>query len=371
MTDSTVPTSSSQNVGSFLPIHFPPYFSGDGTSDFVQWCRRFEVAIDACPSMTNINMAKTLGSRLTDAAFTVWYNLPNEVKADYEKAKAELAKVFSKRDEVIAFQRMINSRPRQLGEPLVVYKSELERLTTRAFPLLDAAARNDEIFRHFVAGLSPELQAKCHEHGAANLADAMGIAQRMEMAADSAKFSAPFSTPASHIAVAASPQPGPLDRIMQRMEAMQISLETLKSQYNTLSNAQRDTYRSRYSPPRSRDRYRSPSPYDRRSNSYSSQRDQRPRSPTPFRQQYSERSDRRRSPSPYHPRSSDKDKGTNYQSYSSQSRSPSRRDYDHNRTDRSDGDRYRNRSQSPSARSNTGTTRRDSPSRVSFQENMN
>ena len=43
--------------------------------------------------------------------------------------------------EIISFQRMINARPRQPGEPLAVYKSELERLTTLALPWVHSCVK--------------------------------------------------------------------------------------------------------------------------------------------------------------------------------------------------------------------------------------
>ena len=61
---------------------------------------------------------------LHGVAFTIWDAFPSDVKNDYKKAKVELSKIFSRRDEVISFQRMISARPRQPGEPLQVYKSD-------------------------------------------------------------------------------------------------------------------------------------------------------------------------------------------------------------------------------------------------------
>ena len=368
MPDTDVGSSSSSSVGSFIPVQFPPCFSGDGTSDFMQWCRRFEVAVDACPNAASVDLAKTLGSRLTGSAFTVWDALSPEIKKDYKTTKTELGKVFSKRDEVISFQRMINARPRQPGEPLVVYKCELERLTRHAFPLLDNNAREDELFRRFVAGLSPDMRAKCHEHGADNIGKAMEIAQQVERASDSHGSLAPFSAQTPQVAVVTNTQNDPLDQILQRLNSLQMSVDTLQTQYNTLRGTQdhasrpRSRFSSEYSdylrqPSRSRDRY------DRR------------QSPTPYRTEHGQPSgqpSRGRSPSPYPPRRHNYDRGTDYRSsgYSLSSRSPSRRDQSPFRDGRRDGDQYRYRSKSPSARSNSFPTSSASPARVSFQGNQ-
>ena len=375
MPDTDVGSSSPPAVGSFIPVQFPPSFSGD--SDFVQWCRRFEVAVDACPNSRSVDLAKTLGSRLTGSAFTVWYAFPTEVRNDYKKAKAELGKIFAKRDEVTSFQRMINARPRQPGEPLEVYKSELDRLTTLAFPLLDANARKDEIFRRFVAGLSPDMQAKCHEHGAQNIDNAMDIAQRVERASESHKLHTPFIAHTPQVAVATGINSDPLDLILKKINNLQVTVETLQSQCDSLRDAQRDASRSRslirsdYTRPssRSRDRYNSPSNYDRRDYSNQKRDNAYARSSSPNRERYS----RGRSPSPYPSRNRDQARDAGYRSseYPHISRSSSRRDYSPRRDHdtRRDGDRYRYRSQSPSERISTDRPSQSSSSHVSFQEN--
>ena len=369
MSISESPSSSSHNASTYIPVHFPPCFSGDGTADFAQWCQRFEVALDACSTSATIDMAKTLGSHLTGSAFTVWYSFAPEIRSDYKKAKGELAKIFSKRDEITSFQRMLNARPRQPGEPLQVYKSELSRLTTLAFPLLNEQARADEIFRRFVAGLDPDMQSKCHEFGVKSISDAMDIAERMERAAESRRLASPFSVCMPHVAVAADNGPTHLEQILQKLDSLQINVQSLQSKYDSLRAASHRP--SRDSPPRSRDRYRSPSPYGRDNYSASNSYDRRHRPTTPNRQPYSDRF-RGRSPSPYPSRSRDRYRNDERRSFSATSRSPSRREYSASRDhdERRDNDRYRYRSQSPSNRSSSSMPRQNSPARVSFQENQ-
>ena len=380
MPESDVGSSSPSSFGAVLPIQFPPCFTGDGTSDFGQWSRRFEVAVDACPNAGSVNLAKTLGSRLTGAAFNVWYALPSDVKNDYKKAKAELGQIFSKRDEITSFQRMVNARPRQPGEPLAVYKSELDRLTRLAFPLLDDTARRDELFRRFVAGLSPDMRAKCHEHGAADIDKAMDIAQRVELASDAHGHFSPFSAPTPstpQVAVATTPHTDPLDQVLKRLDLLQVSVQTLQSQCDTLREAQHDASRSRsrnrsdYSPSRPRDRYRSPTPYNRDNRSFPDSQHARQaytRSPTPDRHRYySEPPHRGRSPSPSFPRRNEHDRDAYHQQYQTRdSGYRPRNDSPGSRSDgRQDGDRFRHQAPSPFL---ARATRRSSPARVSFQQ---
>lgn len=48
-----------------------------------------------------------------------------------------------------------------------------------------------ERFRRFVAGLDPILQAKCHEHDAATLEDALAVACKWERAQEALKLLSP------------------------------------------------------------------------------------------------------------------------------------------------------------------------------------
>ncbi len=40
--------------------HFPPIFLGDGKEDFLHWCRRFEVSVEASADFDNARFAKFL-----------------------------------------------------------------------------------------------------------------------------------------------------------------------------------------------------------------------------------------------------------------------------------------------------------------------
>ena len=41
-------------------IELPPHFLGSGNEDFMQWCRRMEVALDASPNGAGADLAKLL-----------------------------------------------------------------------------------------------------------------------------------------------------------------------------------------------------------------------------------------------------------------------------------------------------------------------
>ncbi|KAI7804760.1 putative synaptotagmin-like protein 3, partial [Triplophysa rosa] len=78
-------------------------------------------------------------------------------------------------------------------EPLEVFAAEITRLVLEAFPNYGEAAIAMERFRRFVAGLEPVLQAKCHEHGATSLEEALAIECKWERAQEVLRF-APLPT---------------------------------------------------------------------------------------------------------------------------------------------------------------------------------
>lgn len=128
-------------------VELPPHFLGSGNEDFMQWCRRMEVALDAATNGVGADLAKLLPSRLGGAAFSFWDSLPPEVKADYAATKKRMKDVFGQRQIIVNFQSFVNARPRYPGEALEVYAAELTRLVSEAFPEYDCRAREEETYR--------------------------------------------------------------------------------------------------------------------------------------------------------------------------------------------------------------------------------
>ena len=103
MTDSPTPPSSTSSPPPSQPlirVDLPLPFCGDGKEDFSQWCRRFEVAAQAWPGGTDLDLARLLPSRLGGSAFVVWDSLSPDAKADFEGCKKHLATVFNKTTEI-------------------------------------------------------------------------------------------------------------------------------------------------------------------------------------------------------------------------------------------------------------------------------
>lgn len=104
---------------------------------------------------------------------------------------AKLNDVFGRKEFLLHFQTFVNARQRLPKEPLELYAAEITRLVLEAFPNYVRPAIAMEHFRRFVAGLDPVIQAKCHEHGAATLEEALDTACKWERAQDALKLLPP------------------------------------------------------------------------------------------------------------------------------------------------------------------------------------
>ncbi|KAL0154090.1 hypothetical protein M9458_050549 [Cirrhinus mrigala] len=158
-------------------------------------------------------------------------------------------------------------------EPLEVFAAEITRLVLEPFPNYGECAIAMERFRRFVAGLDPVLQAKCHEHGATSLEDALAIACKWERAQEvlrlaplpplsqknslspnltttlpSESLSAMVSTKTTASGDISSEIMTAVKQLTADVKALRMEVSQLKRQHT--SSAQRD-----YSPERGRDKH--------------------------------------------------------------------------------------------------------------------
>ena len=118
----------------------------------------------------------------------LWDSLPSTVQTDYDAVKEKLKEAFGQKQFMDRFKASLSARPRTPGESLDVFAAETSRLVHEAFPHYGLTAQGEEKFRRFLAGLDPELRAKCHEQGATTLEEALVIAGRCENAREAAKL---------------------------------------------------------------------------------------------------------------------------------------------------------------------------------------
>lgn len=176
-------TSANRTTGLLhFKVDLPPCFHGDGRDkdSFSLWKARLELAVKACADAQRQDLAAILPTRLSGDALTYWLSLSPDIQQNYELCVAALNDVFGRKQFLLHFQTFVNARPRMPKEPLEVFAAEITRLVLEAFPNYGECAIAMERFRQFVAGLDPVLQAKCHEHGATSLEEALAIACKWE-----------------------------------------------------------------------------------------------------------------------------------------------------------------------------------------------
>ncbi len=148
-------------------VDLPPCFHGDGRDkdSFSLWKARLELAVKACANAQMQDLAAILPTRLSGDALAYWLSLSPDIQQNYELCVAALNDVFGRKQFLLHFQTF-----------------EITRLVLEAFPNYGQSAIAMERFRRFVAGLDPVIQAKCHEHGATSLEEALAIACKWERA---------------------------------------------------------------------------------------------------------------------------------------------------------------------------------------------
>ena len=325
-------------------LDLPEVFTGEDGKNFGQWVRRLEVAAEVLPQSDSKDskLHLILPSRLAGAAFTVWESIPASDQKDYSKVKKKLASVFGNTNYLTTFKSCIDARKRQRNESLEVFAAAITTLVEEAFPKYDAAGKDGEQFRRFVAGIDKALQVKIHEMGATTFDEALDIAVRVERAS---LIGQPWTPPDPSIA-STSPKRDTqtseaLEKVLHRLDEMELKMEKLQSKsslHTSPSPHRRSSYSyadehqsrprhryfndQRYQPPRSSSPWQSPSPHQRfRSPTPPSYSHPRFRSPSP-RRPYDGRRDSDRPQSAHYQRGSSPSRRESY--YDERSRSPSK-----------------------------------------------
>lgn len=239
-------------------LDLPEVFTGEDGKNFGQWVRRLEVAAEVLPQ-SDTKLHLILPSRLAGAAFTVWESIPTSDQKDYSKVKKKLASVFGNTNYLTTFKSCIDARKRQRNESLEVFAAAITTLVEEAFPNYDAAGKDGEKFRRFIAGIDKTLQVKIHELGATTFDEALDIAIRVERA----NLIGQTQMPPDLAIASTSPKRDTqmseaLEKVLHRLDEMELKMEKLQSNssLNTRSNSQRRSPSSHDYENRSRPRHR-------------------------------------------------------------------------------------------------------------------
>ncbi len=257
-------------------VDLPPCFHGDGRDkdSFSLWKARLELAVKACADAQTQDLAAILPTRLSGDALAYWLSLSPDIQQNYELCVAALNDVFGRKQFLLHFQTFVNARPRMPKEPLEVFAAEITRLVLEAFPNYGQSAIAMERFRRFVAGLDPVIQAKCHEHWATSLEEALAIACKWERAQEVLRLAplpplsqktglSPNSSttlPSESLAAMVSTQTtahGDISsEVMTAVKQLTTDVKALRMEVSQIKRQHASSRQRDYSPERGRDKYR-------------------------------------------------------------------------------------------------------------------
>lgn len=130
------------------PLVLPEKFSGDG--EWTQWICHFE-NVAAVNSWNDDNKLLWLKVRLTERAQLAFQHLPTDTQASYAQAKEALKERFEPESRKDRYKAEFQTRRKKRTEGWADYGEDLRVLVDKAYPHLEAAARDQMALTHFLS----------------------------------------------------------------------------------------------------------------------------------------------------------------------------------------------------------------------------
>ena len=135
-------------VAAARPLVLPEKFSGEG--EWSQWICHFE-NVAAVNSWNEESKLLWLKVRLTERAQMAFQHLPVDTQADYEGSKAALKERFEPESRKDRYKAEFQNRRKKRTEPWADYAEDLRILVDRAYPQLEAAARDQMAMTRYLS----------------------------------------------------------------------------------------------------------------------------------------------------------------------------------------------------------------------------
>ncbi len=256
-------------------VDLPLCFHGDGRDkdSFSLWKARLELAVKACADAQTQDLAAILPTRLSGDALAYWLSLSPDIQQNYELCVAALNYVFGRKQFLLHFQTFVNAGPRMPKEPLEVFAAEITRLVLEAFPNYGSAIAMER-FRRFVAGFDPVIQAKCNEHGATSLEEALAIACKWERAQEvlrlaplpplsqktgmspNSSTALPSESLSAMVSTKTTAHGNIYSEVMTAIMQLNADVKALRMEVSQMKRQHASSRQRDYSPERGRDKYR-------------------------------------------------------------------------------------------------------------------
>ena len=160
------------------PAVIPEAFTGDG--EWTQWIYHFENTA-AVNEWNNAKKLLWLKARLTRRAQLALQHLPEETRESYDGVKRAMQDRFEPPSRKGRYKVEFHARRKVQAEGWANFAQDLQNLADKAFPHLQAEARDQLALTHYLAQIeNPQLAFSVKQQKPANLDAAVSATLEME-----------------------------------------------------------------------------------------------------------------------------------------------------------------------------------------------
>ena len=212
------------------PPVIPELYTGEKSWD--EWIDHFDSVAQVC-GWDGANKLKWLRVRLTERAGTFFRRLPEETRADFDRATEALRRQFEPESKKELYRAELQARKKKRNEEWAIFGEDLKNLADKAYPALPLEARERFALNQYLSQLdNPQVAFSVKQTKPKTVDDAVRSTLEME------SFLTPQSAPAAGIsqiteetteAVAAtSANKDAMKLILERMERMETELKNTR-----------------------------------------------------------------------------------------------------------------------------------------------
>ena len=163
------------------PLITPEAFSGAASESWDEWIDHFESVADINKWETNAEKLKWLKVRLTGRAMKAFRQLPEAARRDYKEAKKALRKRFEPESRKSLYVAELQMRRRRKGEDWATFGEELKLIAEKAYPDLEANAREQIALNQYLTSITnPQVAFSVRQQRPTTVDRAVTITLEME-----------------------------------------------------------------------------------------------------------------------------------------------------------------------------------------------
>ena len=163
------------------PVITPEAFTGTASESWTEWIDHFESVADINKWESNADRLKWLKVRLTGRAIKAFRQLPEAARRDYKEAKKALKKRFEPESRKTLYIAELQTRRRRKGEDWATFGEELKLIAEKAYPDLEANAREQIALNQYLTSLTnPQVSFSVRQQRPTTIDRAVTVTMEME-----------------------------------------------------------------------------------------------------------------------------------------------------------------------------------------------